>query len=704
MTLEFSATVSLLRRGRAAFVYCSNPPVNAISRSIRTGLFEALREIERNDEIAVGIVICRGKTFFAGADITEFGQSDSHPTWKELDLALDLSRKPLIAAIHGTCFGGGFELALACQFRIAVPSAKFGFPEVKLGVIPGGGGTQRFPRIAGFEAALDLIPTGRIINAQEARKLGAIDRIADGDLEAGAAGFADSILAENRGKALPRARDNDTRVTEAKAKPQMFESARAVARKRARGAQAPLHAISAIENALRLDFDSAMQAEVEIFRACEKSDQHRALSYLFFAEREARRVPDLPAETRTRKIEKVAVIGGGTMGRGIALALVDKDIPVTVIEVSEPARQKALESICREIEGSVAKGRLTEQEGKARLGRIDSAASLSAAADADLIIEAVFEDMATKTQLLASLEKIAKKDAVIASNTSNLDIDMLARATSRAGDVVGLHFFSPANIMKLLEIVRGGQTSPEVLATVLAFAKRIEKQTVVARVCDGFIANRIFDQYWRQTRFLVEEGASPYEIDKALYDFGMPMGPFAVSDLVGLDVSARIRKNRKASLPTGARLDTIEDELAESGRWGQKNGLGWYRYEAGTRTGVPDPEVLAAVDAYRKREGFAPRRISADEIIERCIYALVNEGAKEIEEGIAIRFSDIDVAAVYGFGFPSYRGGPMHYAEQIGLKTVAARVEAFHASKGYWWKPSRLLLDLAKSDRRFSER
>lgn len=704
MTLEFSATVSLLRRGRAAFVYCANPPVNAISRSVRTGLFEALREIERNDEIAVGIVICRGRTFFAGADITEFGQSDSHPTWKELDLALDLSRKPLIAAIHGTCFGGGFELALACQFRIAVPSAKFGFPEVKLGVIPGGGGTQRFPRIAGFEAALDLIPTGRIISAQEARKLGAIDKIADGDLEADAASFADSILAENRGKALPRARDNAARIEEVKAKPQIFEDARAVARKRARGSQAPLDAISAIENALRLDFDSAMQAEVEIFRACEKSDQHRALSYLFFAEREARRVPDLPAETRTRKIEKVAVIGGGTMGRGIALALVDKDIPTKVIEVSEPARQKAQESIRREIEGSVAKGRLTEQEGKARLGRIDSAASLAAAADADLIIEAVFEDMATKTELLASLEKIAKKDAIIASNTSNLDIDVLARATSRAGDVVGLHFFSPANIMKLLEIVRGGQTSPEVLATVLAFAKRIDKQAVVARVCDGFIANRIFDQYWRQTRFLVEEGASPYEIDKALYDFGMPMGPFAVSDLVGLDVSARIRKNRKASLPIGARLDTIEDELAESGRWGQKNGLGWYRYEAGARTGVPDPEVLAAVDAYRKREGFSPRRISADEIIERCIYALVNEGAKEIEEGIAIRSSDIDVAAVYGFGFPSYRGGPMHYAEQIGLKTVAARVEAFHASKGYWWKPSRMLLDLAKSGRHFSER
>ncbi|HVZ00781.1 MAG TPA: 3-hydroxyacyl-CoA dehydrogenase NAD-binding domain-containing protein [Dongiaceae bacterium] len=704
MGQELSSTVTLLRRGRIGLISCDNPPVNAISRSIRVGLYEAIQQVLKDDSLDAGVIICRGKTFFAGADITEFGQPDSPPTWQALDRAIDLSPKPLIAAIHGTCFGGGFELALACQYRIANSGARFSFPEVKLGVIPGGGGTQRFARLAGFEAALDLIPTGRVMGAQEALSMGAVDRLSEGDLEADALAFAETVLAAGKGKPLPRARERSDKIEAARAKPELFKNARAVAQRRMRGAEAPLQAIQAIENALTLDFDAAMQAEVESFRVLEKGPQHRALGCLFFAEREARRVPDLPADTRLRPIDSVAVIGGGTMGRGITLALADNGIAVTLIEVSEAAREKAMQAVQREINGSVAKGRISEQEGQKRLACVSSAADIAAAATADLVVEAVFEDMATKIQVFQALDKVAKRGAILASNTSNLDINKIARATGRPADVVGLHFFSPANIMKLLEIVRGDDTAPDVLATMIGFAKRIGKQAVVARVCDGFIANRAFDQYWRQTRFLVEEGASPYDIDKALYDFGMPMGPFQVSDLVGLDVSAQIRKNRKASLPAEARLDTIEDELAESGRWGQKNGLGWYRYESGSRAGVPDQAVLDAIDAYRKREGFTPRRISPDEILERCIYTLVNEGAKEVEEGIAIRASDIDIAAVYGFGFPSHRGGPMHYAEEIGLKSVAARVEAFHAEKGYWWRPSRLLLDLAKTGRRFSDR
>lgn len=702
MNEQSSSTVSLLRRGRIALIRCDNPPVNAISRSIRVGLYDAVQNILKDDLIDAGIVICQGRTFFAGADITEFGQEDSHPTWQELDRALDLSSKPLIAAIHGTCFGGGFELALACQYRVADGRTRFSFPEVKLGVIPGGGGTQRFARLAGFEAALDLIPTGRVIDAKEARSVGAVDHVSIGDLEANAIAFAETVLAA--GKPLPRARDRTDKLEAARSRPDLFDNARANAQRRMRGAHAPLEAIKAIENALTLDFDAAMQAEVEAFRALEKGSQHRALGCLFFAEREARRVPDLPREAPLRPIDRVAVVGGGTMGRGITLSLADNGIPVTMIEVSEAARDRTMQAIQREIEGSVAKGRISEAEGRKRLSCISSATDLSGAAEADLIVEAVFENMDAKTKVFAALDKVAKKGAILATNTSNLDVNVLARATGRPADVAGLHFFSPANIMKLLEIVRGDATAPDVLATTIAFAKRIGKQAIVARVCDGFIANRAFDQYWRQTRFLVEEGASPYDIDKALYDFGMPMGPFQVSDLVGLDVSAQIRRNRKGSLPTEARLDTIEDELAESGRWGQKNGLGWYRYENGARSGVPDQEVLDAIDAYRKREGFAPRRISVDEIIERCIYALVNEGAKEVEEGVAIRASDIDIASVYGFGFPAHRGGPMHYAEEVGLKNVAGRVEAFHAEKGYWWRPSRLLLDLAKSGRGFSER
>lgn len=701
MTHELSSTVFFERCGRIALLCCDNPPVNLVSRSVRAGLLAGMGLVAKDAAIDAVVILCRGRGFFAGADITEFGQPDSGPSWGELDRAIDLAAKPVIAAIHGNCLGGGFEIALACHYRIVEGAARFGFPEVKLGLIPGAGGTQRFPRLAGFAAALDIIPSGRSITAAEALTLGAIDAITEGPLEDAAVAFAARFAADDRPYVLPRARDRRERIAEANSQPALFEEARAASRRRQRGVAAPLAAIEAIENALHMPFEEGVAAEAAIFRRCQASAEHRALGHLFFAEREARRVPELGPVT-ARPIGAVAVIGGRTMGRGISLVLAEKGIPVTLVELSPTARDQALDAIRQEVARSTARGRLSDVQAAELGGRITGADKLAAASGVDLVIEAVFEDLEVKRTLFTELDMIMPRGVILASNTSNLDIDRIAAATGRPEAVLGLHFFSPANIMKLVEIVRGAKTAPGTLATALALAKRLDKQPIVARVCDGFIANRAFDPYWRQARFLVEEGASPYEIDDALVAFGMPMGPFAVNDLVGLDVAAQIRRNRKGRLPPEARVDTIEDELAEAGRWGRKNGRGWYLYEKGARGGVADLEVLDMVETYRRRNGFAARHILAEEIIERCIYAVVNEGAKEIEEGIAIRASDIDVAAVNGYGFPRHRGGPMRYAEEVGLKQVAARIGAFHAEKGYWWKPSRLLLDLAASGRGFS--
>ncbi len=700
--IELSSSVSLEKRGDIALLWTDNPPVNAISRSVRAGLHRGLGEVGRDGSLKAAIVICRGSSFFSGADITEFGQEEQPPSWLELDRGLDLSQKPVIAAIHTRAFGGGLEVALACQYRIADRGAVFAFPEVGLGIIPGGGGTQRFPRIAGFEAALDIIPSARVFGAEEALRLGAIDRIADGGLEAAALGFAREIIARNLGPAeLPRARNLDRAIEAARADPRIFAKAREATRRRFRGFTARLRAIDAMEKALSLPFDEALAAESAIFAECLDTAEHRALSHLFFAEREARRVPDLPKGVTPRKIGRVAVVGGGTMGRGITLAFAEGGFPVHLIETGAETRDKALAYCRKEIEARLAKGRISEAEAEARIARITGGTGLAEAAGADLVVEAVFEEMELKKQVFAELDLVAANGAILASNTSNLDIDEIASATRRPRDVLGLHFFSPANIMKLLEIVRGRETGSEVLATALAVAKAIGKQPVVARVCDGFVANRAFDTYWREAEFLVEEGASPYEVDKVLYDFGMPMGPFAVADLVGLDIGQAIRRRHRQTLPAGARFSTLEDEIVALGRLGQKSGAGWYRYGADARSGSPDPEIEPLIAAYRAKRGFAPRSVPAEEIIQRCIYAVVNEGAKEIEEGIAIRASDIDVAAVYGFGFPSWRGGPMQYADEIGLASVAAAVERFHADHGYWWRPARRLLDLARTGGRF---
>ncbi len=705
---QLSKTVSLEKRGNIALLWVDNPPVNAISHSVKAGLHEGLGQIARDGAIAAAIVICKGASFFSGADITEFGQPEQPPSWLDFDRRLDLFEKPVIAAIHTRAFGGGLELALACQFRIAEKSAVFAFPEVGLGIIPGGGGTQRFPRLCGFEAALDIITSARVFGTEEALKLGVIDRIADANtgtntIEEAAVAFAREIAGRNLKPAdLPRARNRDDSLAAARANPRLFTQARDNARRRYRGFTARGRAIDAIENCLTMPFEEGMKAEAAIFEECVRTAEHRALSHLFFADREARRVPDLPKGTEPRKIKQVAVLGGGTMGRGITLAFADRGFPVRLVEVSAEARDRALAYCRKEIETAQAKGRVSESEAKARIARITGGVGVPDVAGADLIVEAVFEDMDLKKKVFAELDRVAGKDAILASNTSNLDIDEIASVTKRPASVVGMHFFSPANIMKLLEIVRGEKTSPDVLATALAVSKAINKQPVVARVCDGFIANRAFDTYWREAEFLVEEGASPYDVDKTLYDFGMPMGPFAVADLVGLDVGQLIRKRQRLKLPQGARFSAVEDAIVATGRLGQKSGGGWYSYGANARSGTPDPEILALIDRYRAERGFTPRKIDAEEIIARCIYSVINEGAKEIEEGIAIRASDIDVAAVYGYGFPAWRGGPMQYADEVGLAKIARTVQRFHDTQGYWWVPAKMLLDLAASGRKFN--
>lgn len=701
MTIELSSTVSLESRDGIAVLWCDNPPVNAIGGSIRAGLTEGLRRLAEDSELHAAVIVCKGRSFFVGADITEFGNG-AGPSWSEMDRAIDLSPKPVVAAIHGKCLGGGFEVALACQYRIAAPDAQFGFPEVRLGLIPGSGGTQRLPRLAGFDVALDLIPSGRTIDAQAAQKLGIVDRLAADRLDDCAVALAREVVIGASGGPHPRARSRDDRL--AQAEPALFMAARETARKRQRGFGAPLRAIEAIENALTMSFDSAMRAEGAIFDRCRGSAEHRALSHLFFAERAARRVPGLSSDTPERAVEAVAVVGGGTMGRGIALAFAEACMEVLLIELSDAAARAAREGIRGELDRAVARGRLTASQAVERMSRITTTSSLAKAAEAGLVIEAVFEDLDIKRGVFQQLDAVMPQGAILASNTSNLDLNDIAAATSRPRDVVGLHFFSPANVMKLVEIVRGERTADDVLATALALAKRLGKQPVVAGVCDGFIVNRAFGDYWRQSRFLVEEGASPYEVDAALTDFGMPLGPFAVSDLVGLDVSRMIRANRRKTQGPGTRRDTLEDELADAGRLGRKSGLGWYRYEQDAPRGAPDDTVLDHVDRYRRSGGVRPRRISAEEIVERCIYCVINEGARELEEGIAIRASDIDVAAVLGYGFPSYRGGPMHYGEETGLPRVAATVERFHSTLGPEWSPSPLLLELARTGRGFSGR
>ena len=678
-----------------------NPPVNALSPGVPEGILEGLRRFADQDSVRAIILIGDGRTFIAGADIKEFGkitsgQARSGPGLTEVIDALEGSAKPVVAAIHGTAFGGGLETAQGCHYRVALRSAQVGQPEVKLGIIPGAHGTQRLPRLAGVEKALEMCALGDPVSAEEAHRFGIVDRLIDGqgydELLAGAVEFAGEMA--DRGGPHPKASERSDRLgTPAEAAP-LAESARAIVRQRRRGQQAPLRAIDAVEAAVSLPFSEGIKREAEIFRECLFSTQSKALIHAFFSEREVRKIPGVPKETPVRDIQSVAVIGAGTMGVGIAMSYANAGIPVRLKEVSKEALDKGMQAIQNNYGRSVKRGRFTAEVAGQRISMIRPQTDWDGFEEADIVVEAVFESMALKKEVFREIDSAARPGAVLATNTSSLDVDEIASVTSRPEDVIGHHFFSPANVMRLLEIVRGARTSNEVIATSMALAKRLRKVGVLVGNCFGFVGNRMFHPYRREAQFLAEEGAKPSRIDRVLYEFGAAMGPMAVGDLAGLDVGMKVRKEAPNLYPPGTRRPLAEDALCDLGRYGQKTGAGWYRYGE-DRSQHEDPEVDALLRRVARDAGIEQRAIPDGEILDRVVYALVNEGARILEEGHAQRSSDIDIIYLYGYGFPAYRGGPMFYADTVGLDKVLERVEEFHAVHGHWWRPAPLLKELA---------
>ena len=693
---QISQSVSLDRQGRIAVVTVNNPPVNALSHHVRQGLRDAINQAAGDAGAAAIVIACAGRTFIAGADITEFGKPPQEPTLSQVQDVIERGPKPIVAAIHGTALGGGLELAMTCHWRVAVKTARLGQPEVKLGLIPGGGGTQRLPRLVGVEKALAMIVGGDPIGGEEAKRLGLVDEIVDGDLTAGAIAFAERVVNEKR--PLRKVRDLGDKVAAARGKPEIFSEFRKSVARQTRGFKAPEACIRAVEAAVSLPFDQGLARERELFVETLNSPESKAQRYFFFAEREAAKIPDVPAETPAAEIRKAAVIGAGTMGGGIAMNFANVGIPVTVIEVASEALDRGLGVVRKNYEATAAKGRLTKDDVEKRMGLIQGTTDFNALADADLVVEAVFEEMPIKKDVFARLDKVAKASAVLATNTSTLDVDEIATATRRPESVVGMHFFSPANVMRLLEVVRGEKSAKPAIATAMAIGRRINKVPVLVGVCHGFVGNRMLHQRGKQSERLLLEGASPQQVDKVLTDFGLPMGPFAMSDLAGLDVGWRIRKGRGERAP-------VADRLCEMGRFGQKTGSGFFKYEGGDRTPKPDPEVDRIVAEVSREAGVQRRSISDDEIRERLLYPMVNEGAKILEEGKAIRASDIDVIWVYGYGWPVYRGGPMFWADQIGLKTIRDRLLAFEKQTGSdFWRPAPLLNKLADQGRGFLDK
>jgi 3-hydroxyacyl-CoA dehydrogenase len=669
-----------------------NPPVNALSPGVPEGILAAVQNAQSNGGVKALVLIGAGRTFIAGADIKEFGKITSGERKEELGLAnvilaMEDSAKPIVCAIHGTALGGGLEVAMGAHYRVAAPTAQVGQPEVKLGIIPGAGGTQRLPRLAGVARAVEMCAFGEPIKAPLALEAGIVDRIVEGDLLTGAITFAREVSRDKP----PKPRERNEKLGDTASNAQIFAAAREQARKTKRGMTAPLAAIDAIEAATMLPFEQGIAKEAELFRRCLFSDQSKAMIHAFFGEREVAKVPGLPKDTPVREIRKAAVIGAGTMGGGIAMNYANAGIPVLLKETTQDALDRGVATISKNYSNSVKRGRFPQSMMDQRMALIHPQLTYDGFEQADIIAEAVFENMALKKQVFREIERIAKADAILATNTSTLDIDQIASATSRPQSVIGHHYFSPANVMRLMEIVRGAATSPEVIATSMALAKKLNKVGVLVGNCRGFVGNRMLHQYLREAEFLVEEGAAPEAVDKALYDFGMAMGPLAMSDLAGLDVGWRIRQEHKHLEEPGSRQPVIADALCELGRYGQKTGAGWYRYDE-NRTPSPDPEVAALVERLTKQKR---RSISAEEIVERTIYALINEGARILEEGIALRAVDIDIVYITGYGFPAYRGGPMWYAGAVGLRTVLDKVRQFG------WTPAPLLERLAREGKTF---
>ena len=663
----------------------NNPPVNALSQAVRQGLLDAIRAAQSDASQAV-VIHCEGRTFIAGADITEFGKPHVEPFLPDLLNEVEASEKIVVAALHGTALGGGFETALACHYRIALESGKVGLPEVKLGLLPGAGGTQRTPRLAGIEASLKLITSGAPIAAGVAAAMGLVDRIASDNLLDEALAYTRELLDEG----APIRRSSELSVDPVD--DSLFDDYRHTLAKRARGQRAPQKIVDCLEAAATLPFAEGVKREREAFLECMADPQAAALQHMFFAEREAAKVIDLPRDTARREILKVGIIGGGTMGGGIAMSFANAGISVTMIEINTEALERGLSIIDKNYAGSVKRGKIPEKVAERNRSRIAGDTDYAALGDADLVVEAVFEDPELKKDIFARLDKACKPGAILATNTSYQDVNAIAAATSRPEDVIGMHFFSPAHIMKLLEIVRADKTADDVLATCMDLARRIRKVPVVAGVCYGFIGNRMLQPYFREAQLCVIEGASPEDVDAAMCDFGMAMGPISVADLAGLDVGYKAREALREDERGDPRAYRVADVLVEMGRLGQKSGAGFYTYDPETRQKTTDPQVLEIIEREAKSLGIERREIGHDEIVERLIYGLVNEGFRIVEEGIAQRPGDIDVVYVYGYGFPPWRGGPMHYAETIGLDRVLQRINEFRERFGEEnWTPASLL-------------
>jgi len=681
---------TLEQDGDVAILTIDSPPVNALSGPVRAALHDGMLQALKSD--AKGIVlICGGRTFIAGADISGFGKANTGPGLNEVFDALENSTKPVVAAIHGTALGGGLEVALTCHYRVAVPSAKTGLPEVKLGLLPGAGGTQRLPRLVGAEKALGFMTTGDQISAADSVKLGIVDELVDEkDLRGGAIAFIRKKIAE--GAKPPRVRDRDEKIAEDRKDPGLFDRFRKANARQFRGQLAPEMIIQCVEAAVSQPFDDGIKTEQRLFGKVIVSPESAAMRYMFFAERQANKIPDVPADTPTRPVKKVGVLGAGTMGGGIAMNFANAGIPVTIVEAKQENLDKGLATIRRNYENTAKKGRITPADVEKRMGLLKGSLDMNDFADADMIIEAVFENMDIKKDVFAKLDKIAKKGAILATNTSYLDVNEIASATSRPEDVIGTHFFSPANVMRLCEIVRGDKTAKDVIATTMKVAKTINKVGVLVGVCHGFVGNRMLAQRQIQANAILNEGAMPWDIDRVLYDYGFPMGPFAMSDLAGLDVGWFKEKSTSS---------TIREVMCESGRLGQKNGKGFYDYDE-NRNPKPSPVTEKIVKEFAAKSGKNLRDISDEEILERTIYPMINEGAKILEEGKALRASDIDTIWITGYGFPLYRGGPMFYADQVGLPKIVERLKHYEKQMGEFFKPSKLLEQLAAEGKKFT--
>jgi 3-hydroxyacyl-CoA dehydrogenase len=681
-------------RDGIAVITMNNPPVNGLGDALRAALMEMLKKADADPAVKGAVLIGGGRAFSGGADIREFGKPRQRPDLFEVNDQQDAMSKPLLAAIAGFALGGGLELALGCHYRVAAPKAQLGLPEVKLGILPGSGGTQRLPRVIPMAEAVRMMTTGSSIPAERAKELGLVDEIVAGDLLAGAIQFLQKPREIRRIRDMKAKLDGDPEA--------FFARVREQVAKESRGYPAPLEIVACAAAAATMPFDEGRKVERERFNRLVNTSESKALRHMFFAERQTTKIPGVPEDTPVRPIEKAAVIGAGTMGGGIAMCFANAGIPVTVIETTQEALDRGMQRIRNNYAATVEKGRLAQADMDRRMALIHGNLNLGKAADADIVIEAVFERMDVKQDLFRKLDAIVEPGAILATNTSTLDVDQIAAATHRPQDVVGTHFFSPANVMRLLEVVRGKKTAKDVLATMMKLGKTLKKVPVVSGVCDGFIGNRMLEKYVQQSLFLLEEGATPAQVDHALQRWGMAMGPFAMYDMAGNDIGWEIRKRRAVE-----RADMVyskfADRICEKGWFGQKAGRGWYRYEKGSRKPVVDPEVEKLLEEYRKEIKVKPRKVPDEEIVERCIFALANEGARILEEGIALRASDIDMVYLTGYGFPPYRGGPMFYADQVGLPRVLKSIESFQKGyQGSQWQPAPLLEKLAKEGKRFN--